>query len=473
EILEADLAPLALETAAWGAKTAEDLAWLTPPPQAHLRRAMALLADLGLVEGNGAISPQGRAASGLGLHPRLARMVLRAALEGDVATAALVAALIEEGGGIARGAADFRDRIEQWIAWSRSAPGDSSIALNRVRDEAARCARAAGSSFNAKDVDPSIAGRLLLLAYPDRAAKSSGVQGNRTRWTLAGGRAAFSSVPFSGCEYIVAPEIDGGDTDGRILLAAPVDEKDIIRAFKQSLEETVSVSWKGWKPVFEAEFRAGGMLIERGRSAVPEAGIIQREALRRLSELGLQSLPWSDESRALLARCRLARKKGMSSDFPDFSETALLDKAGTWLIPFGRWDGGTVWDDASILKALKSRLGYALAARLDSWAPEWVLLPSGSRRRVEYEIGEFPVIAARLQEFFGCADTPLIAGEPALLHLLSPAGRPVQVTRDLGGFWSGTYRDVRKELLGRYPRHYWPENPMEAEPTNRAKPRKK
>ncbi|HPA73691.1 MAG TPA: ATP-dependent helicase C-terminal domain-containing protein, partial [Spirochaetota bacterium] len=243
--------------------------------------------------------------------------------------------------------------------------------------------------------------------------------------------------------------------------------------FKESLEETVSVSWKGWKPVFETEFRAGGMLIERGRSAVPEAGIIQRETLRRLSELGLQSLPWSDESRALLARCSLARKKGMSPEFPDFSEDALKDDAETWLIPFGRWDGGTVWDDASILKALKSRLGYALAARLDSWAPEWVLLPSGSRRRVEYESGEFPVIAARLQEFFGCADTPLIAGEPALLHLLSPAGRPVQVTRDLGGFWSGTYRDVRKELMGRYPRHYWPENPMEAEPTNRAKPRKK
>lgn len=475
EIMVADLAPLVLETSCWGAKNSGEFSWLTPPPVSHLRRAEALLRELGMLDDSGAVTRMGRAAAGMGLHPRLARMVILAREEGHGATASLVAALLEEGGGLSLASSDFRDRIEEWIARekdSRRTTPDATV--RRVREEALRIIRTSGggTDLSAGTIKPELAGPLLLLAYPDRSARRSGVQGAMTRWTLGGGRAAFSSAAFSGSEYIVVAEIDGGETDGRVLLAAPIEKTEILKAFPSSLTERISITWKGWKPSAGMEIRVGGLVMETRKSELPEKDVIVREALSRLKSEGLQALPWNDVSRLFLARCRLAQKRNPFPGIPDFSDAALMDDAEQWLVPFGRWDGLPVWDEYSVLQGVRFRLGHGLIGKLDSWAPESVVLPSGSSRRIDYEGGEIPVIAARLQEFFGCADTPLVGGEPALLHLLSPAGRPVQVTRDLGGFWTRTYRDVRKELLGRYPRHYWPENPMEAEPTARAKPRK-
>jgi ATP-dependent helicase HrpB len=476
EILETDLSSLALETAAWGAKSAHELSWLTPPPEANFRRALALLRELGLIDPSGAITVDGRRAAGMGLHPRLARMLIEARKTGHAATAALVAALVEEGDALARDSVDFRDRIEAWLENERGAgKGGPGGVIQRTKDEALRIFRssASGDSFSADGVDPRLAGPLLLLAYPDRAARKTGTRGTMTRWTLAGGRAAQSKAAFSGYGFIVAAELDGGETDGRIMLAAPLEKDDIIAAFSGALEERVTVTWKGWKPTIEMVVRAGGIIVEQKKNVTPPADILRDAALGRLRNEGLQALPWDDAAGRFLARCRFARGKDLSASIPDFSDDALLDDAPRWLVPFGSWNGGAVWDEASLLRGLKSRLGYGIARMLETLAPEAVTLPSGSVRRIDYMSGDIPVIAARLQEFFGCADTPLVAGEPALLHLLSPAGRPVQVTRDLGGFWRGTYHDVRKELMGRYPRHYWPTDPMQAEPTHRAKPRKK
>ena len=194
-----------------------------------------------------------------------------------------------------------------------------------------------------------------------------------------------------------------------------------------------------------------------------------RAASERIAREGLDGLPWTDAARRFLARCRFVGACGRQADWPDFSETALLATAGEWLLPFGRWDGGAVFTGEVLLQALTGRLGGRNRRILDEAAPESLTLPSGSKRRIDYETGAVPVVAARLQEFFGCRETPRLCGEPLLLHLLSPAGRPVQITRDLDGFWVRGYPEVKRELMGRYPRHAWPDDPRSAPPTARPK----
>jgi len=469
EILEADLAPVYLETAAWGAATPLDLAWMTPPPEAHLRRAAALLDELSLVAG-GAITPEGARAARLGLHPRLARMVLRADAAGLAPTAALMAAILEEDDGPRPECADFTERMEDWRAWERGARGTvSDSRAGRIRDEARRILRqCGGGSFRGNDVDVARAGELLLWAYPDRVARRAGAD----RWVMAAGRGARMAARFpSTADFLVAPEMDGGNAEARIFSAAPVAREAIERALAP-LREAARFDWKGWKPSVTVGVYAGGLLLDERRSGAHGGDDLREAVMRRLEAEGLEVLPWGDGTRRLLARCRFVQRRGRVRAWPDFSDEALLRDAREWLLPFGNYARGDVFTESALGNALMFRLGHALRARFDAEAPESVELPSGSRRAVDYESGDIPVIAARLQEFFGCVDTPVIGGESALLHLLSPAGRPVQITRDLGGFWERSYAGVRKELSGRYPKHYWPADPLAAEPTARAKPRR-
>jgi ATP-dependent helicase HrpB len=468
-VLEADLAPLVLEAAVWGAASPLDLKWMTPPPEAHIRKAVALLEDLGLVA-KGSVTPEGVKAARLGLHPRLARMLLRAGETGTAPTAALMAAILEEGGGPRPESADFRDRIEEWLSWARGARGAvSDTRAVRVRDEARRVLRLrGGGAFRVDDVDATIAGELLLWAYPDRLAGRSGAD----RWVMAGGRGARITARFPSAEdFLVAPEMDGGRTEARVYSAAPVAREVIERTFAPLRVET-RFEWRGWRPSARSFVYAGELLLDEKSAPAPGEDELRGAVMCRLEREGTGVLPWNEGTRRLLARCRFVQRRGRVRDWPDFTDEALVRDARRWLLPFGSYTRGEVFTESALANALMFRLGHALRARLDTEAPEQVELPSGSRRAVDYESGEIPVIAARLQEFFGCADTPVIGGESALLHLLSPAGRPVQITRDLGGFWKRAYAEVRRELAGRYPKHYWPDDPLAAEPTSRAKPRK-
>jgi len=474
EIVESDLAPLVLETALWGALPT-DLTWLTPPPRSALERASHLLLDLGLIDMDGRITAAGRRAAGLGLHPRLGRMIITAAEKGWTATAAVTAALLEERDSMAANDPDFRDRLAAWAAWSagkRSAMTEGSA--RRIAEEALRILRAAGSDhgqITGHDIDPELAGRLILTAYPDRAAHRTD-EGPITRWLMATGRAARLNGSLGNAEYLAAAEMDGGDTDDRIFLAAPVTLNDLESGLAgQPVEEHIT-EWNEWVPRSQSQVRLKKLVLREKRGVLPPENELRRAAADRIAHEGLQCLPWNDQARRLCARIIFVVRFGGRNAWPDFMPESLAADVGEWLIPHGCYTGGAVFTEEIILQALKTRLGWGNIRQLDILAPEQFILPSGTRRTIEYESGDIPIIAARIQEFFGSRETPAICGEPLLLHLLSPAGRPIQITRDLDGFWDRSYPDVKKELRGRYPRHYWPDDPREAEPTSRAKPRK-
>ncbi|HPL15105.1 MAG TPA: ATP-dependent helicase HrpB [Spirochaetota bacterium] len=475
EITESDLAPLVLETALWGASPL-GLTWLTPPPRAAVERAGNLLKDLDLIDDNGRITDAGRRAAGMGLHPRLGRMVMCAAERGWLATAAVTAALLEEGDHIGGEDPDFRDRIKAWSAWSR---GERSAlpegAARRIDEEARRVLRLAGSehrTIKAADIDPELAGKLLLLAYPDRAARRTG-GGGVSRWLLATGRGARLAGDMGSAEFLAAAELDGGETDARIFLAAPITIGDLESGMAGQPVVEHHIEWEGWVPRSRSLVRLGKLILTEHSDTIPSEKELRQLAQERIIKEGLECLPWSDQAKRLCAKIKFVQKHGGQSKLPDFLPGSLILDLEKWLIPYGNYSGDTLFDKEIVLNALKSRLGWENLRTIDSLAPDQFTLPSGTRTTIDYEFGEIPILAARIQEFFGSTETPKLCGVPLLIHLLSPAGRPIQITRDLDGFWDRAYPEVKKELKGRYPRHYWPDDPRIAEPTSRAKPRKR
>lgn len=475
EILMADLTPLVLETALWGAASALELTWITPPPAGALRQAEELLKKLDMLDDAGKITALGKQAARLGLHPRLGRMLLKAA--GRLPTAAVIAAILEEGDPLGGNDPDFRDRLSAWAAWKNGMKGAlRADAALRIEKEAERIVRAAGATtqpLHGDAIDPSLAGSLLLLAYPDRAAQRIGDNrlGESARLLLTTGRAARVKGALAGEEFLVVADMDGGNTEARVFLAAPLDRGDLEAGLAGRPEETHQFFWEGWTPHMRAEIRLGSLLLGEKSNPVLRPEELKQAARERLAKEGIAALPWNDALRHLLARCRFAGRCGNRRDWPDFSDSALLAGMEEWLVPFGNWDGKAVFTSDSLRQALAARLGWKNGTVLDELAPEFLVLPSGTRKRMDYESGDIPIVAARLQEFFGCRETPRLCGEPVLLHLLSPAGRPMQITRDLDGFWERSYPDVRRELRGRYPRHPWPDDPRAASPTSRAKNR--
>ncbi len=475
EIMEADLAPLVLETALWGAATPLDLTWMTPPPSGALKQAAAILEGLDLIDSQGRITPSGRQAAAMGLHPRLGRMVAKAKERGWLATAAVTAAILEEGDPLGGDDPDFRDRLSAWAAWSRGARNDlRQDTGRRITREAERIMRIAGSvehTVRGADVDPSLAGRLLIQAYPDRAAQrvGAGSASMAARLVLVTGRGARIKGALGQEEFLVAADLDGGESEARVFLAAPVSRSDVESGLAGPIETAILFSWEGWTPKTRREMRVGRLLLDEKRGIAPAPDEIRQAVRERLAREGLEALPWNDAARRFHARCLFAAGCGRHERWPDFSPGALMDDQDLWLLPFGNWEGGAVFTAESLLQALISRLGRENRRILDEAAPETWLLPSGTRKRLDYEAGDVPVIAARLQEFFGCRETPRLCGQSLILHLLSPAGRPVQITRDLDGFWERSYSAVKKELMGRYPRHYWPDDPRAAKPTAQTK----
>ncbi len=473
EIVEADLTPLALELASWGVRDAAALKWLDAPPAATLASARDLLGRLGALDAGGRITPHGREMSRLAVHPRLAHMLLRARERGSLPLAADLAALLSErdllrGGSGARDA-DIRGRIEALRGESESAAIDRAT-LQRARRAARDLLRqlAAGSDAQVDRAADS-AGGLLALAFPDRIGRQRCV--GEGRFTLTNGRGAHFPEPqaLSRQELIVAVDLDDRERDARIRLAAPVSRGEIEELMAARLERSDSVQWSTREQAVLARrvLRLDGLVLEE--SALPEVPREPAQAamLEGIRQLGIGSLPWSREARDLQARVAFVRALDDAYQrWPDLSDTALAAGAGDWL-PL--WlDGITRREHLAripLLDALLSRLGWEERRELDALAPSHLTVPSGSRVRIDYLDDSAPAVSARLQEVFGLTASPRIGGGrvPITFKLLSPAQRPVQVTRDLASFWRGAYAEVRKDLRGRYPKHYWPENPLEAQ----------
>jgi ATP-dependent helicase HrpB len=476
EIAEADLAPLALELAAWGIVDPAALALLDPPPAASFAQARALLADLGAIDAGARITPHGRAMAELAAHPRLAHMMLAAKAQGRAGLAADIAALVEERD-ILRGCreADMRLRLEilRRDSDTRLPPGASIDrgAVARVR-EAARVWR---RRLDVKGEDGlSAAGSVLAFAYPDRIGRRR--SGANASYLLSNGRGAFFAAPepIAAEDWIVAAELDGGAREARIFSALPVTRAEIEADFSDRIVRERIVEWDArTEAIVAVERRRLGALLIEERPA-KDLGSDERQAamIAGIRAMGLASLPWTKAGETLRQRVALLRRVAGES-WPDWSDEALLATLGTWLGPFlGKSSRRAHLSDLDISEALLASLDWAQRKALDTLAPTHVEVPTGNRIALDYSVDP-PVLAVRLQEMFGCRDTPALAGGKVrvVLHLLSPARRPVQVTQDLAGFWRGTYKDVKRDLKGQYPRHVWPDDPLVAAPTARAKPR--
>jgi ATP-dependent helicase HrpB len=484
EIVNADLAPLALELARWGAGDPTALPWLDPPPAAAYAQARTLLRELDAIDSDGRITAHGRALGALGAHPRLAHMAVRAGECGQGALAADIAALLSERDIVkARPGerdCDLRLRIEllQGRGAARDLPRGSTSdrgAIEQVKDAARQWRRQL--RVTGENVDPKVTGSVVALAYPDRIAqRRPGAPGS---FRLAGGSGALlpSTDPLATEEFLAVAELDGDPRNARIFLAAPIGQGEIEGLFATHIETADVVTWDRRQQAVLArrQRRLGALLLADDPLPDPPREAVRAALVEGIGELGLQTLPWTQDASALRQRVQfLHRIEGAESGWPDLSDAWLSAHLTDWLGPF--LDGITRRSQLArvdLAAALRAMLPWDRRRRLDELAPTHVAVPSGSRVPIDYGAGDVPVLAVRLQEMFGQAETPRIAGSrvPLLLHLLSPAGRPLQVTGDLGAFWKAGYRLVRGEMRGRYPKHPWPEDPLTAPPTARAKRR--
>jgi ATP-dependent helicase HrpB len=484
EITHADLAPLALELACWGAADADALCWLDPPPAAPLTQARDLLQRLDAMDGAARITPHGRALAAAGTHPRLAHMLVKSRdLEAPRLASDLAAILSERD--ILRSTAGSRDvdlrlRVSALRGDVGALPPGIDVdhrALTQARRNSADWQRdfAPGIRENADPHDDT--GILLALAYPDRIGRARGEGG---RYVLANGRGARFGEPqaLSKSEFIVAAELAGAEREARIFLAAPLQLTDIERLFAAHIVEHAEIVWDDREEMIHARRlrRLGDLVLQSSeiRDADPDA--LLHAALAGLRSLGLGALPWTKEIRQWQARVGLMLKYAVPGPepWPDLRDGALAATLQEWAPP---WIAGFTRRDhfarMNLDNALRSRLSYAQHSLLEREAPTHFVVPSGSRIPIDYLDGDVPTLSVRLQEMFGMSATPSVAAGrlPLLLKLLSPAGRPVQITRDLVSFWNRGYHEVKKDLKGRYPKHFWPDDPYTAAPTRRARPR--
>ncbi|MBN8727170.1 MAG: ATP-dependent helicase HrpB [Xanthomonadales bacterium] len=478
EIAQVELSRLALELAAWGS---DELPWPDPPPAGALAQARGLLQRLGALDSDGRLAAFGRDMLAFGAEPRLAAAVLRApaAQRGRACDlVALVEARNPLRGAEARGD-DFRRRLQALEAWRerRPQPQADAAALAAIQQAAIAWRRRARLAERAAiDDGATSAGDLLLHAYPDRIARQDA--GDPRRYTLANGRGVrlAEDSALLGEPWLVVIDLRQEPRDSLVLAAAPLDPARLEQEFPSRFTRGRRLAWNAATNAVEAfeEQRFDAIVLER--RAVP---VRSEEALPALllalRGSGLAALPWTEHARELRARVETLRRACPEAGLPDFSDAALLATLEDWLAP--HLAGKRRLDQVSAAElsgALAARLDFAQRRRLDAEAPAAVPVPSGLERRIAYAFDAPPVLAVKLQELFGLADTPRIAGGrlPLTLHLLSPGGKPVQVTQDLRSFWERTYPEVKKELKGRYPKHPWPDDPWTATPTHRAKPRR-
>jgi len=467
EILAADLSSFALDLAAWGAD-ADKLAFLEPPPRAALTEARALLAALGAIEESGRITEEGRQLRRLPLPPRLARMVIDAARVGQGTLAAELAALIGERG---LGGDDI-DMHERLAALRR----DRSARARDARAMAQRWAEVVDISSPARGRGDLSVGALIALAFPERIAKNRGTGG--AAFLLANGRGGSldPASPLAREPFLAVAELAGSAAPGRILSAAPITLSEIEAHFADRIVtredvafDAASLSLRG-----RNSRRLGAIVLGERPAPVSPDENNARLLAESVANLGIDRLPWTSALKQWRDRVMFLRHSE-SGEWPDLSDTALAGSAGQWLVPAltGRIALAGLAPD-EFAAALGELLPWPLRRRVDAEAPIYFEAPTGTRVPIDYASEGGPKIAIRVQELFGLDRHPAIAGGkvPLAIELLSPAHRPVQTTRDLPGFWRGSYAAVRAEMRGRYPKHPWPDDPLAAAPTRRAKPRK-
>jgi ATP-dependent helicase HrpB len=473
EILEADLAPLALELARWGTQDPAALHWLDPPASANYAQARDLLHRLGALDHTGRITAHGHALAEFGLHPRLAHMLITAKAEGLGVLACRIAALLSERD-ILKGAqdADLRLRLDVLAAASDAhAPADRNT-TRRVMQTARHYQQQLGVTDDS-DFDSVAIGRLLAYAYPDRVARRRINSGDRYLMTSGKGAAFNGYQPLAADEFIVIADLDGRDREARIYLAAATDYATLTAQFADRIERAERIAWDSREQcvIARREERLDAMVIAESALAAPTSDQVLAAMLTGIREMGLAALPWNDAARMLQARVAFVKAHDAAA-WPNLSDAGLYDTLDVWLSP---WLAGISRRDhlhrLDMLAMLTSLLDWDRQQRLQALAPTHLTVPSGSHIPIDYLSGEIPILAVRLQELFGLTDTPRLAGGrvPVLIHLLSPARRPVQVTRDLASFWATTYHEVKKDLKGRYPKHHWPDDPLSAPATNRTK----
>jgi ATP-dependent helicase HrpB len=475
EILQTELSALALELAVWGS---DRLPWLDPPPTGALASARDLLVLLGALDEQGHVQDVGRAMLETGTAPRLAALVLRAPTPWRALACDLIALLEARDpcAGTEARSDDFRVRLAALHSWrrERGAPG-SAEALAAIDRAAAAWRKRFAIRASPQAVEPLGVGNLLLHAFPDRVARQD--ESAPRRYRLSNGRGAYlaEGSHLYGEPWLVVADLRYAERDSEILAAAPFDPQLLERDFAKCCTRERKVQWNATSRRVEAfeEYRFAALGLRRIRVPVCPAEALP-SLCNAVRELGLDALPWNETARRLRTRVACLREWCPELELPDLGDAALLARLDDWL--------GTVLAGETGLDTLSAeRLSAALTIQLDhrqrravdEHAPEALIVPSGRQRRLDYNLGQSPVLAVKLQELFGLGDTPRIAKGrvPVTLHLLSPAERPIQVTQDLRGFWERTYPLVRKELKGRYPRHPWPEDPWSAVPSHRVKPR--
>jgi ATP-dependent helicase HrpB len=460
EMLEADLGGLALDLAGWGVSDPGQLRFLDPPPKPAWAEAVALLRGLEAIDADGRITAEGMALGKLPLHPRLAHMIHRAAEEDDALTAAEIAVLIGERG-LGGDEIDLGGRLERFRR-ERGKRADEARGLAR------RWAGMVGNTGTGGDV-----GRHLARAYPDRVAQRAGGRG---RFRLANGRQAMleETEALASADNLVVTDITGAAASGRIRAAARIDRETIEDLFRGQIVDEVAMSFDRASRSVRARRvkRLGALRLDEAPVAVSDAEAAARALAAGIAELGIGVLPWTKEQKALRARATYLRAT-LGEEWPDLSDAGMAADV-EWLASalLGKTALGEVGAD-DLGAALEGLLPYARRQEIERLLPSHFAAPSGSHLPIDYGAENGPALEIRVQELFGLDRHPSVAGGkvPLLLVLLSPAHRPIQTTRDLPGFWRGSWKDVAKDLKGRYPRHYWPENPLEAAATARAKPR--
>jgi len=471
EILAADLAGLLLDLAAWGARDPNALRWLDPPPQAAAAEARALLQNLGAIDAEGAITPRGKTMRKLPLPPRLARMILQAHCFGHGETACELAVLLTERG-LGGDAPDLADRLDRFARDSGQRAKDARR-LARGWTHSLRDARNLDEKNEPRALSP---GALIALAFPDRIARARGKTGD---FLMANGRAASLEphLPLAREKLLAVAEVTGRAGASRILAAAALDEAEFETLFAAEIETVAQTRFDAASGALRRRDVRRFRALTLGEKTLSltgspeEAQILSRAAMER----GVDRLNWSKAQTQLRQRVAFLRANAGADEnpWPDLSEAGLA-QTENWLAPY--IEGCAKLDEIDAEKldaALSALIPWDLARRLDAEAPTHFETPAGSSIALDYSSAEGPAVSARVQEFFGLAEHPKIAGGkiPLTLHLLSPAHRPIQITRDLPGFWRGSWAAAKAEMKGRYPRHPWPDDPAGAAPTTRAKPR--